>query len=627
VKIRLITTCVVAIVLLLGAARLDVHTIAGEHKGDEATFILMAFSLAKDGDLEYTKEDLDRAYGVLGRGPEGLFVKRSYDLDLNVHAQWPPVSLDRTPVPATESLSYAKSFLYGAVAAPFAAVAGLGGLLLLNVLLLGVTTACAIAFCRARCGPVGGALLGTASILATVIPVYVVWLTPELLNLTLVTVAYFLWLFKEVTPASSSSRWRGPWTDAAAALCLGLATFSKLSNGPLVAPLVCQAILRRRWRQAAGLTFMFALGSAGLFGVNGWVSGDFNYQGSYREGDRKSFYSHFPFENPTATLDSLGNEMATNTAQSELQADNLTSMLARNSVYFLFGRNAGLFAYFLPGAVIALMWLMRWRAWTSWQWLSFTGAAGSAVVLLVLLPDSWSGGGGPVGNRYYLSVYPVLLFLVPSGVGLGSALLALAGGLVFTAGMLIRPFAISQEPWTIAERWPLRVLPIELTMLDDLPVRLNRQRGRIPFWEEHFVLMYYMDGHTGQPEPAGGKAGAPIDGFWIAGDREAEIAIRSDDAPLTRVTLNLSTRVANTFTVSMGGRSTRVALPADGRATIILSPRGGFRYKTSYAYVLRMTTTAGFVPAEVDTGSTDTRNLGVYVRPVFRARALGDSRR
>ena len=43
------------IVLGVGAARLDVPRLLGPSRGDEASYITMAFSLAKDGDLVYTQ--------------------------------------------------------------------------------------------------------------------------------------------------------------------------------------------------------------------------------------------------------------------------------------------------------------------------------------------------------------------------------------------------------------------------------------------------------------------------------------------------------------------------------------------------------------------------------------------
>ena len=40
-----------------------------------------------------------------------------------------------------------------------------------------------------------------------------------------------------------------------------------------------------------------------------------------------------------------------------------------------------------------------------WQWLTLAAGVGSAVVLLLYMPFTYSGGGGPVGNRYFLGIY------------------------------------------------------------------------------------------------------------------------------------------------------------------------------------------------------------------------------
>ena len=37
----------------------------------------------------------------------------------------------------------------------------------------------------------------------------------------------------------------------------------------------------------------------------------------------------------------------------------------------------------------------------------------TAAWFVIEVPFSWSGGGGPVGNRYFLGTYGVFLFLVP----------------------------------------------------------------------------------------------------------------------------------------------------------------------------------------------------------------------
>ena len=78
---------------------------------------------------------------------------------------------------------------------------GLNGLLLLNVVLLADRRrSAAYLFLAARSSPLGAALFTTAFLGASAVPVYLVFCMPEILNVTLVTLAYFLWTYREVAP-------------------------------------------------------------------------------------------------------------------------------------------------------------------------------------------------------------------------------------------------------------------------------------------------------------------------------------------------------------------------------------------------------------------------------------------
>jgi hypothetical protein len=105
------------------------------------------------------------------------------------------------------------------------------------------------------------------------------------------------------------------------------------------------------------------------------------------------------------------------------------------------------------------------------------------------MPYTWSGGGGPVGNRYFLSFYPLFLFLTPALRGFGSACVALAMGALFTAKIVVNPFYSSFNPGEHAKAGPLRWLPIELTLLNDLPVAAHAERSGA--WGPPPVLAYF----------------------------------------------------------------------------------------------------------------------------------------
>ena len=94
------------------------------------------------------------------------------------------------------------------------------------------------------------------------------------------------------------------------------------------------------------------------------------------------------------------------------------------------------------------------------KWLA-AGLVVGAVVLIAYMPYTYSGGGGPIGNRYFLGFYPLFLFLMPALRSAWPAVIGLAVGALFTAKILLNPFYSSFNPGEHAKAGPLRVLPIE----------------------------------------------------------------------------------------------------------------------------------------------------------------------
>src|SRR5262249_7192025 len=147
------------------------------------------------------------------------------------------------------------------------------------------------------------------------------------------------------------------------------------------------------------------------------------------------------------TFDVAGNAMATNNAGTEqvLARDELQHLPA-NIRYFIVGRHVGLLAYYFPGLLIAMVWLVRARRSPLWQAaIAFTLAA-SIGALIIFLPDSWNGGGGPPGNRYFLSIYPIMFFLMGPAIGLGAIVTTAIVGLSFVGAMVAHPFAALATP-------------------------------------------------------------------------------------------------------------------------------------------------------------------------------------
>lgn len=582
-------------------------------KGDEATYAAMALSAAYDGDLAFERKDLERYWAVYQCGPDGIFLKRGKLLRLKLLPKPPFVRLVTWGDAPGDRLYFGKAFLHAVLAAPLVRLLGMKGLLVFNVLLLAGIGLCGYRFALARAPGPAATTFTLAFFGASIVPTYLVWYTPEIFNLSLVFFAYFFWLYKEVAPPRSgrfASLLRGPGSDVLAAILLGMVTFSKPLNVLLIGPLVLLLWWRRRWGTGLLVGVVFAVTVASLFSVNAGVSGEFNYQGSDAAdgNNRKAFYTWFPFANPEATFETArgGSSRVTNDADTDsvFERGVFLPRLARNSYYFLVGRHAGFVPYFFPGVVVLGLWAWKPREIRIWQVLTLLGVAGSTLAVIVMLPYTWAGGGGPPGNRYFLNFYPALFFLLPPLGSVRPAFAAWVGGTLFTAQSLVNPFVASKQPQIIVDHGAARMLPIELTMVNELPINLDRLRCRLLVGKDPTLSLFLIDENVYPPEPAG---------IWVHGQRRGDIIIRTT-APLSGLRVSLSSPVPNTVWVSFEGRSTTVDLKPGEGVDVLMSSTGGVYADRGYGHVLSVKTTNGFVPMNTYIGSEDNRYLGVLMR-------------
>ena len=598
-----LTVLVLLIVGLWGASSIDIVRTGYGIKGDEATYVAMALSVAYDRDIAFERRDLERFWRAYQSGPEGIFLKVGSTVRGAWSWSWPFLRLESVPEARTDRLYFGKAYLFSVVAAPFVRVAGLNGMLILHVLLLAGVLGMAYAFLMARASPSASILFASAFLGASIAPLYGVWLSPEILNFSLVFGGLFFWLYKEV--ASPRSGWAERWltgltSDVVAAGLLGLATFSKPLNLLLVIPLVGWHWWRKRWAHGVLVGAAFSGVVCLCFGLNVAMTGELNYQG----GDRKTFYGRFPFEQPDAVFENRGIPVATDDLDPErvLVRDSAWRRFGYNAGYFLIGRHFGLMPFFFPGIVAIVLCLMARSAFRPWHAMMLGAVAATALGVLIWLPYTWSGGGGPPGNRYFLSVYPALFFLVPPLGSIRPGLIAWAGGAVFTAHILANPFVASKQPWRNPQQGALRLLPVELTAAYDLPAMLRASRCGIPYGRDGQFQLCYLDENVHPPEAGG---------LWIAGEARADIIIRSSD-PIDQLSVSLRAPIANVARVRSGGEGHVIEMQPGVPAEVRLEPFG-LRARYAYAYLISVEVDRGFVPRLVTPGSGDSRFLGAQI--------------
>jgi len=293
------------------------------------------------------------------------------------------------------------------------------------------------------------------------------------------------------------------------------------------------------------------------------------------------------------------------------------------------GRNAGLLPYFFPGMLALVLFLFS-KQKHAWQWLALATIAGVIVMHVFVWPFTWNGGGGPIGSRYFLAFYPLFLVLIPATAGVGAAIVAFIIGALFTAQILLNPFYASIHPGEHTKSGPLRLLPVELTLLHDLPVAQNRERMRQPLGGTPPVFAYFVDDNSFNPEG---------EWFWVKGRAKAEVVLRAPvvsaggnqwrSKTITRVNVEVRNGgVPNRVTVSTGRESQTFDMTPGALTSLTLGVRAGVPFRrevqpTSYLYTLSVETTDGFVPflqtpceKPGQCASSDSRFLGAMVRVV-----------
>jgi hypothetical protein len=625
------TAAAVALLLVAAAAAIDLPRMSRGFKGDEATYYLLAHSVAADLDVEYRRKDLERVWREYN-GPQGIFLKRGHSVSVTRSARFPYVSLERGPDPDVGRLYFAKAHIYPFAAAPFVRLFGTRGFLVLHALLLAFSVGAAVALLMAKGIPRGPAVaFALAFFGVSVVPVYFLWMTPEVFNLALAAMAALFYGYKEAAIPAPSGGGRvarflaGEASTRAAAVLIGVLVYSKPTHALLLVPIVGLAVVRRQWRRAAASAILASATAGLLFMGHLALTGEANYQG----GDRKTFYSQpgqpepagFPYSSQAATFDATGSGHATDAVPVDVLvgADTLT-VFRHNIWYFLVGRHSGLVPYAFPGALSVGLFLAVPHRRRDWQWLALLGLTTAAAALLLYMPYSYSGGGGPIGNRYYLSMYPWFLLLVPPFRRHAIPVLAGAVGLVFLGQLLTSPFEASRDAGSHVRSGLVRALPIELTTLNDLPVSARPDRARLAMGGAPPVRAYFPDENIFGPEG---------DGFWIRGRSRADIilraparvvASRTESLRITSLEVAISNgAAANTVSVGTGADRATLSLgPFESGHVRVRMPSGvpykPWQYPVNFVYRLTVSAADGFVPALRDAGSSDARLLGAFVR-------------
>ncbi len=425
-------------------------------KADEPAYYLMALSLAHDGDLTCEPKDLARLFREFPYGDVQNVILATDD-------GW-------------ETVFYGKPYAYSLFAAPFAGLFGADGLFAFNLLLLMAMVWMGRAY-LARFNDVGLATLYSAGFfLVSLAFPYAFWMHPEVFMMASVASCLFLALHEPAPrPRPVTRRARGwsclagpatwpAWSGGA----LALGTYHKPVLAAIAVPALWALGRRRGWRALAAWSLGFALVLGLLAGLAvAWTGHPSAYLGVSRIGLSVRNPDVVPKGPPADPAITNKNSWTWIFQLPEIDFGQLRGSIGS----FLWGRHTGLLPY-LPFAGLSLLLFLVHGRRSGVRWLIVAALAVVALFFLVFIPFNWHGGGGFVGNRYFVNVYPAFLFLVTAIRPAASVLVGFAAGALFLGSLLFTPWGAPVVQPTLQAHVRGRAfgwLPLETTIMRRIP--------------------------------------------------------------------------------------------------------------------------------------------------------------
>ncbi len=586
----ILTLLALSLVLVLSPLALQKPGLPVTLKADEPAYLLMALSLAHDGDLRCDTGDLARLFEEYPYLPVDNLILASPD-------GW-------------HTVFFGKPYIYSLLAAPLAGWLGSNGLLTFNMLLFVAMLWMGFVFLRATNDEATAALFTVGFFLLSSTFAYVFWLQPELLNMCSVMACLFFGLHRFNYPPGN--RWWPRLASVISGAALVFAVYNKPFLALLGVPVLLSYLLARRWRATAAWLSAALAGMALVAAVSWALTGQVT---PYLGVDRAGVPVKTPHVMPIQPVGPAPGSPAAIQAAADRHGEKKTHSASWNWLftkpvttagevvddlrYFLIGRHSGMLAYqpfaFLCLGLFAFAGWRGSRAWLRWTILASLGVVALAFILQI--PFNWHGGGGFVGNRYFINAYPAFLFLVTA---IRPRLLLVAGwavGGLFTLPFITAPLgAVVPSPTLQAHTRSAahQLLPYDL-VLREIP-------GYLGYVEDSIYIRGRRDQVRLAPRPEG-----PAELLLRGADR-VELIVQTT-VPLRQLTVAISSPSANNPVTLRLGKDRRqiIAGPdwqqltlAAGKPLLIRDERSMDDFTHPYrvwAYRLMIETERGEIPA------------------------------
>ncbi|MCI0471793.1 MAG: hypothetical protein L0Y73_09055 [Candidatus Aminicenantes bacterium] len=558
------------VILLLFVIFFSLGTnIPNEHRrgffSDESSYFSITQSLAYDLDIKYRKEDISRIEERFPAGPAGLYLKRGKDGEI----------------------TFAKPFIYPIFAAPFFRLLDTNGILLFNGLMLFFSILMGFLLLRQHHPEKQSLLLILVFVFASVCWIYTWWLTSDLFNFFTLFSALFFFFYKFK---------RASWFYLAGFFFAAF-IMSKPTNLAAVGVIFLILLYRKEWKRFILLSLVCLIFLGGFVFFYYLQTGEVSYK-LYYGGERTAFYGRFPYERPEFKF----NAQVKTTADDYWKRIHINPEIAAlNLFYYIFGRFTGMFIYFFPAFFLFIIFFMQRK--TPEDWFILAAILLSIVIACVLFAaDSYFGGSGSLGNRYFMNIFPLFFFL-----GFKNRLPRFSLVPVLAAAILLAPTFMdalfySYRPRMAGVSFPINYFPVEKTQYPHIPTNEN-PHGRNRDIGGKYRLFFINDNfHALEDEQ-----------FWTVGEKELEMLLLAPGKVKKFSIFLYNNPVKNRVYLRVEHRKKRLGIGPAMTKRLDFEKIRGLKVAGGYLYHIGVKADHAYCPFFAEENNEDKRWLGINV--------------
>ncbi len=604
---------------------------------DEAVYIMMAQSLAYDRDLLYERKDLERFYrSGYSNGPQGVFLTKRLDHPVNADISTdydnrriffasfsardqflntPEYFLKRAEEHGIElsnissdsesseegefrqkncivsdSIYYSKFLVYPVFVSIFVFIFGDKGFMLFNFILFFLIILMGYKYLKKYNTNQNALLYVLLFFLVSASAVYTLWITPEIFNMFMVTAGFFF--FSRYIDRNRLL------IILISTVCFAVAAASKIPSSIFMLSLGFFLLSKKRIKTIFLLILVFSTVFLSFYGIQYILTGNYN---AYW-GDRKTFYWNFPLQEEGYTNWDKGVRLS-NEDYFEKSFYFSPRVTILNVFYYVFGRFTGIFPYFIFSLVSVFLFIFdsekRHRIFI------FLSIIICIMSYIIMAPDNYQGGGGAVGNRFFIGIFPAFLFIVRRIKSFMIPVLFGIIGLSFVGVILINPFAVSYTPYIHALSPAYRLLPVEYTLLNTLPTLINNHTMVMRKDDDIWYRIHQFDENSLSRE---------YGCFWQKGNDKSEFAVRIMDEKRLEygvLTIFNGYKINNIRLKLPSSKIKENLFPGESRKILFRLDKS-YPYFQTRVYPFTFSSSQGFIPVfhGLNLGKLNTADLG-----------------